>query len=111
MEISITVRPGMPCDGCAEDSCGQELCRQWQEWFLEGWAAVNRFAWKQMDEQGKHKFTYELPHLEKSPCQGCCCRAWCDTPCSQRLRWWDHRMGALRGKLKNGTDTKATAVC
>ena len=110
MEINITLRPGKPCHGCREDTCDQELCRLWQDWFMQGWAAVNRFAWKQMDDRGKNRFTYELPHLEKSPCTGCPCGAWCDTPCSQRLRWWDLKMAAIRGRMKNGTDTQAAAV-
>ena len=106
MEIKIT----LPCEGCEETACRQEACRMWQDHFLESWAALNRFAWKQMDQQGRRRFTYELPHLEESPCTDCPCRAWCDTPCSQRLRWWDHRMAAVRGRMQHGINSQTAAL-
>lgn len=81
-----------PCAACRELVCPQERCHAWQGWFLERWAAVNAYAWKIQDELGREEpkgFVYELPHMVKSPCCTCPCRAWCDTPCSKRLKWWD----------------------
>ena len=63
------------------------------------WAAVNRYAWARMDELGRQEpkgFVIGLPHEYKSPCDGCLCEKWCDTPCSLRLKWWDARIGRLR---------------
>lgn len=106
----MTLRPGMPCDGCGED-CRSSFCQLWQEWFLQGWAAMNRFyAWQKEDARGKKHFTYELPHMQESPCEGCHCESWCDTPCSRRLKWWDERMDIIRRRAGHGTDTKAKPV-
>lgn len=88
-----------PCKSCRLRDCSELECGRWQEWFLESWAAVNGYAWKKMDELGREEpgcFRYELPHMVKSPCVGCVCECWCDTPCSLRLRWWDARIGRLR---------------
>lgn len=89
---------GSPCKMCRKCDCEDVRCGRWQVWFLESWAAVNRYLWAQMDEQGRQEpkgFVYELPHMVKSPCEGCLCKAWCDTPCSQRLKWWDKRVRPL----------------
>ncbi len=88
-----------PCVGCRRRDCQQEDCAAWQVWFLEQWEQYNRYLWEQMDQAGRRQcrnFTYELPHMIKSPCDTCRCRKWCDTPCSQRLKWWDARMAKLR---------------
>jgi len=88
-----------PCRDCRKRICDQEACAAWQAWFLESWAAVNAYAWCVRDEMGAQEpkgFVYELPHMRKSPCCTCRCRDWCDTPCRDRLRWWDSQMGRLR---------------
>lgn len=88
-----------PCHGCYEAVCPGVECGKWQIWFLEAWSGVNRYAWDQMDRQGRiapEKFQYELPHMVRSPCVDCLCRAWCDTPCSLRLQWWDRNVGKGR---------------
>lgn len=85
-----------PCGACGREACEDMDCRQWQHWFLEAWGAVHAYAWARMDEQGRQEpacFHYELPHLRKSPCARCVCRNWCDTPCSQRIAWWDACVG------------------
>ena len=64
---------------------------------------MNRYAWAKMDELGRQEpksFCYELPHMVKSPCESCCCRDWCDTACSLRIKWWDARIGRLRRRMK-----------
>ena len=90
-----------PCAVCRRTDCEEMNCERWQVWFLESWAAVNRYAWARVDEAGRQEpahFLYELPHRIQSPCRGCPCRSWCDTPCSLRLKWWDCRMDVLRRK-------------
>lgn len=89
----------IPCKVCRLRDCQDMDCQRWQQWFLEGWGDVHRYAWEQMDRQGKRersKFCYELPHLQRSPCDGCVCEGWCDTPCAKRLNWWDRRIHAKR---------------
>ena len=84
-----------PCKTCRMQLCRETECEKWQQWFLEAWGAVNAYAWAQRDELGRQEpkgFVYELPHMVKSPCAGCLCERWCDTPCSARLRWWDQRV-------------------
>ena len=84
-----------PCRGCRQKECPERDCAQWQVWFLESWAAINRYAWAIQDEMGRQEprgFCYELPHMIKSPCDTCPCGEWCDTPCSKRLKWWDRRV-------------------
>lgn len=88
-----------PCNACRMQVCLQKDCARWQEWFLDSWACVNRAAWAEMDALGRRpreKFCYDPPHMVKSPCDSCRCGAWCDTPCSLRIKWWDARMGAMR---------------
>lgn len=107
----MTLR-SMPCDGCGGD-CEDSLCQSWQQWFLSGWERMNRYyAWHQMDRKGREEshFTYELPHIVASPCDGCRCESWCDTPCSLRLKWWDERMELIRRRACRGADTKAEPV-
>ena len=88
-----------PCKTCRRRDCLEENCDRWQQWFLNSWEAVHRFAWEQMDERGKREaghFRYELPHIQASPCDKCVCNAWCDTPCARRLNWWNDRVYAAR---------------
>lgn len=88
-----------PCNGCRMARCRKMDCPRWQEWFLESWEGVNRYLWAEIDARGRtepEKFYYDQPHMIKSPCETCPCAAWCDTPCSLRLKWWDARMGMLR---------------
>ena len=88
-----------PCNGCRMVRCAEKNCPRWQDWFLERWEGMNRYLWAEVDAQGRRepeKFVYEMPHLIKSPCDGCPCEDWCDTPCSLRIKWWDARMGLLR---------------
>ncbi len=90
------------CLGCWEVLCQGKSCPDWQEDFLRRWDAVNRFAWEQIDRQGRvdsGKFTYELPHMRRSPCVDCSLQGWCTRACSKRLRWWDEEMNRLRRKL------------
>ena len=85
-----------PCRSCKQAQMCDTLCVEGYVWFLESWKCLNRYAWKRMDDAGRRpgeKFRYELPHLVKSPCEGCLCESWCDRPCSQRLAWWDARIG------------------
>lgn len=91
----MTMYKKNPCADCWDLCCPEMECPKWQVWFLESWAAVNRRAWYLMDQQGRgepEKFQYELPHMVRSPCVDCRCSPWCDTPCSQRLKWWDQRV-------------------
>lgn len=84
-----------PCRSCSRVVCCWPECAQWEVWFQEAWAAVNRYAWQLQDEQGRaepEKFQYELPHMVRSPCRDCPCGEWCDVPCSKRLKWWDQRV-------------------
>ena len=93
-----------PCKTCRKGKCEEQQCGRWQMWFLESWAAVNRYAWAVRDEMGRQEpkgFCYELPHMVKSPCQGCPCESWCDTPCSARLKWWDRKMENVKLKMEN----------
>ena len=88
-----------PCNACRMRHCDGMDCPQWQVWFLESWGRVNRYAWAIRDEMGREEprgFVYGLPHEYKSPCESCPCSAWCDTPCSLRLKWWDRQMAILR---------------
>ena len=94
-----------PCNSCRMRQCDELQCPKWQVWFLDSWAALNRYAWARMDELGRQEetcFTYELPHMVKSPCDSCRCNGWCDKPCSLRIKWWDARMGQMRRKLGDG---------
>lgn len=95
-----------PCRGCdlAKTDFACDNCDRFRRWFLKAWKSFNRFAWYAMDLRGKREhFQYELPHeqpvMDKDPCLECPCRDWCDTPCSQRLKWWDIRMAELRHAL------------
>ena len=104
MDDVITMQRQRPCNACRKGQCPEMDCPAWQVWFLESWARVNHYAWAKRDELGREEpanFCYELPHMVKSPCQGCMCEAWCDTPCSLRIKWWDARVGRLR---KRGGD-------
>ena len=90
-----------PCKLCRQRVCLEENCQRWQEWFLASWEAVHRYAWEQMDALGRREagcFRYELPHGLASPCDGCVCSPWCDTPCARRVNWWDDRMVGIRRK-------------
>ena len=83
-----------PCRQCQEAEQCESMCVEGYDWFLESWEGFNRYLWAVMDAQGRQqkKLRYELPHMVKSPCEGCLCNRWCDTPCSQRLAWWDARV-------------------
>ena len=99
MDIRCEMAAQRPCKVCRRPDCQEKDCGRWQIWFLESWAAVNRYAWAQMDELGRQEpkgFVYGAPHEYKSPCAHCLCEKWCDTPCSLRLKWWDARMGQIR---------------
>lgn len=88
-----------PCNACRMRHCDAVECPKWQMWFLESWACVNRYAWAIRDEMGREEpknFLYGQPHEYKSPCLGCPCESWCDTPCSLRLKWWDRQMAIIR---------------
>ena len=101
-----------PCDDCPE-GCENRNCQSWQNWFVQGWEAMNRFyAWHQMDKKGYQSrcFTYELPHMAASPCKGCCCESWCDTPCALRLKWWDERMARIRRRINRGVERQTETV-
>jgi hypothetical protein len=96
-----------PCRQCRKCQCEEEKCGRWQMWFLESWAAVNRYAWAVQDELGRQEprgFVYELPHMVKNPCLGCKCEAWCDTPCSARLKWWNRCVG--KGRIRTTPPSK-----
>jgi hypothetical protein len=92
-----------PCEGCQSKSCKDGACERWKRWFPKGWdAAVGKlraYLWKKRDDLGKQRhrkyFYYVLPHEQKDPCEKCVCAAWCDTPCSLRLHWWDITMVKL----------------
>ena len=89
----------IPCKTCRLRVCQEMDCQRWQQWFLEGWGEVQRYAWEQMDAQGmreRQRFCYELPHLQRSPCDGCVCQHWCEVPCARRLNWWNERVYAKR---------------
>lgn len=91
-----------PCVTCRKPVCNAEQCLRWRAWFLESWAAVNRYAWAVRDEMGREEpkvFVYCQPHMVKSPCAFCPCESWCDVPCSLRIKWWDARIGSLRRKI------------
>ena len=91
-----------PCFTCRQPVCTELHCPRWKAWFLESWAAVNHYGWAVRDELGREEprvFVYDQPHMIKSPCCGCPCAGWCDTPCSLRIKWWDARIGALKRKL------------
>lgn len=95
-----------PCRrGCAREDCP---CEGYREWFLRSWKGFNRFAWAMMDDLGREKaFRYAQPHeaaVKKDPCEVCPCRAWCDVPCSLRLKWWDVRMRELRARFGSEED-------
>lgn len=34
--------------------------------------------------------------LEKGPCPGCPCEAWCDRICALRAKWWDDHVARMR---------------
>lgn len=107
MEIRSEMAKKRPCKTCRRCECEEMECGRWQVWFLESWAAVNRYAWAQMDEMGRQEpkgIPIALPHEIKSPCEGCLCQRWCDTPCSLRLKWWDARMGRI--KRRNGYESR-----
>ena len=107
MDLRCEMAAQRPCKLCRRQDCEETACGKWQVWFLESWAAVNRYAWAQMDEQGRQEpkgFVYGLPHEDRSPCDHCLCSAWCDTPCSLRLKWWDARMGRIR--RRNGYEAR-----
>ena len=92
-----------PCEGCWEICCEGKACPRWQVWFLEAWEAVNRYGWQAVDQQGRQepeKFQYELPHMIRSPCMDCPLEAWCDRPCSKRLKWWDKQVERIRKKRR-----------
>lgn len=87
-----------PCDLCLAGNCPEEGCKQWQDWFLGQWEAMHRAAWEMVDERWKRQrdcFTYELPHLRRSPCVGCVCESWCRKACAGK-RSWDRRAYAKR---------------
>ena len=84
-----------PCRTCRLKECDEMNCPRWQVWFLDSWAALQQYAWDQVDRQGQREagcFRYELPHVRVSPCHGCVCEAWCDTPCARRINWWNDRV-------------------
>ena len=107
MDKQCEMAAARPCKTCRMTCWDEMECGKWQVWFLESWAAVNRYAWAQMDELGRQEpkgFVYGLPHEDRSPCDHCLCSRWCDTPCSLRLKWWDARMGRIR--RRNGYEAR-----
>ena len=87
-----------PCDLCLERKCPEEGCQAWQDWFLDRWEQIHAAAWERVDEswkQRRQRFTYELPHLRRSPCVDCPCEGWCQKPCTGK-RVWDRRDHADR---------------
>lgn len=105
MDMKCEMAGRRPCKVCRRSDCEEMNCGRWQMWFLESWAAVNRYAWAQMDELGRQEpkgFVIALPHERKSPCIGCMCESWCDTPCSLRIKWWDAQIGRLRRGNSHG---------
>ena len=79
-----------PCRVCRREVCEGADCGRWQTWFLDAWGAVNQYAWARVDEAQRRvedKILVGLPH--ETPCMGCSCAEWCDTPCARRLLWWD----------------------
>ena len=87
-----------PCTLCMQRKCPEEGCEKWQAWFLDRWEQIQWAAWAQIDaawQQKIDRFTYEVPHLRRSPCFDCPCEAWCTRPCSGK-RSWDRRVYAKR---------------
>ena len=87
-----------PCDLCVARHCPDEGCKAWQGWFAARWEGIQAAAWKAVDEGWKRQrdyFTYELPHLRRSPCVGCPCESWCRKACAGK-RSWDRRAYAPR---------------
>ena len=87
-----------PCDLCLARNCPQEGCKAWQDWFAQRWEGIQEAVWKWVDEGWKQKrdrFTYELPHLRRSPCIDCPCESWCRKACAGK-RSWDRRAYAPR---------------
>ena len=78
-------------------------------------AAVNRGDW--MSEVKRASMAYDwhvrdeavfagLVHpedwrrwLEKGPCPGCPCQAWCDRICRLRAKWWDDSVARVRKQI------------
>ena len=87
-----------PCDLCLARNCPQEGCKAWQDWFAQRWEGIQEAVWKWVDQGWKQKrdrFTYELPHLRRSPCIDCPCESWCRKACAGK-RSWDRRAYAPR---------------
>ena len=102
-EVKTVKKANGPCGRCKKKPCPREGCGAWKEWFCRRWAAVNRGAWAMMDQLGRRVpkgFVYGLPHEYRDPCEKCVCRAWCDTICARRAKWWDFRMAQLRRRWK-----------
>ena len=87
-----------PCDLCLERNCPEEGCPKWEAWFIRRWEQIQEAAWMEVDRQWRRqvsKFTYEVPHMRRSPCFDCPCDGWCTKPCSGK-RSWDRRVYAKR---------------
>ena len=87
-----------PCTLCLERHCPEEGCDKWAKWFVHQWEQIQEAAWMEIDEDWRRrldKFTYEVPHLRKSPCAQCPCEAWCQRACCGK-RSWDRSAYAKR---------------
>jgi hypothetical protein len=87
-----------PCTLCLERNCPEEGCDKWAKWFIWRWEQIQEAAWLEIDghwQRQQDRFTYEVPHLRRSPCFSCPCDAWCRKPCSGK-RSWDRRTYAKR---------------
>lgn len=89
-----------PCRNCHAAECTGVECEAWREDFAARWDQtcqdLREKTWRHVDQSGKNAFRYELPHEVKDPCKTCICQAWCNTPCSLRLKWWNICMRFLR---------------
>lgn len=96
-----------PCEDCLHPLCERHACEKWETWFAKCWNTAARkirdYFWQKRDDLGKQRhpryFYYALPHEQCNPCDKCICAAWCNTPCSLRLHWWDVSMARLRRQL------------
>lgn len=96
-----------PCEECQSKPCDDYKCQLWKPWFAKRWNAetgkIRDYLWKLRDDLGKQRnprfFYYVLPHEQSNPCDKCICAAWCKTPCSLRLHWWDVTMAKIRKTL------------
>ena len=103
----MDVHTDKPCISCSKDFCEDRECPQWQAWFSQSWNTfikqIQSSVWDEIDRRGKQSFCYYLPYELENPCSTCVCKDWCNTPCSQRWKWWDITVGKIRQQLKGRT--------